>query len=302
MQTAPVGAADLADAVGTAANPQGGWGYSAGKTSRLEPTCWALLALARNGAPDSVSWDAHLTFLRRCQQASGLLADDPALPPNAALNGLAAFTLLQPPWTDAPEASGLAAPLVAALVREKGVRGDPAPQFRQDNSLQGWPWVPHTFSWVEPTAWCLLALKTWARRTALEAEARARVDEGERLLLDRACEGGGWNYGNAAVFEQDLRPYVPTTALALLALQDRRGTRAVDEGWAWLRAHGHDEPSGMALALTMICVRVYDGAVSGLAERLVEQWARTRFLDNLLVTAIALYALEENEREEAFRL
>ena len=26
-------------------NGDGGWGYEPGRTSRLEPTCWALLAL-----------------------------------------------------------------------------------------------------------------------------------------------------------------------------------------------------------------------------------------------------------------
>ena len=82
----------------------------------------------------------------------------------------------------------------------------------------------------------------------------ARVDEAERMLADRACAGGGWNYGNAHVFDKDLRPHGPTTALALLALQDRRDLPCVQAGSAFLTAHADRERSGLALALTLICL------------------------------------------------
>src|SRR5215218_3279418 len=36
----------LRDGLRAGRNADGGWGYYAGKASRLEPTCWALLALA----------------------------------------------------------------------------------------------------------------------------------------------------------------------------------------------------------------------------------------------------------------
>ncbi len=36
---------DMRRALLSAANADGGWGYYPGKASRLEPTCWALLAL-----------------------------------------------------------------------------------------------------------------------------------------------------------------------------------------------------------------------------------------------------------------
>ena len=94
------------------------------------------------------------------------------------------------------------------------------PNPRQDNSLQAWPWIPETFSWVEPTSWCLLALKKTAAQAPRNG-AQARIREADTLLLNRVCTNGGWNYGNAAAFAQDLRPYVPTTAVGLMALQDR---------------------------------------------------------------------------------
>ena len=113
-----------------------------------------------------------------------------------------------------------------------------------------------TFSWVEPTAYCLLALKR-ARHLGVvpTRDIAARVDEAERMLADRACAGGGWNYGNAHVFDKDLRPHGPTTALALLALQDRRDLPCVQAGLSFLTAHANRERSGLALALTLICLQ-----------------------------------------------
>ena len=43
--TSPALMPPLALALREARNLDGGWGYYAGKSSRLEPTCWALLAL-----------------------------------------------------------------------------------------------------------------------------------------------------------------------------------------------------------------------------------------------------------------
>src|SRR5262249_42902645 len=91
-------------------------------------------------------------------------------------------------------------------------------QDRQDNTLQGWPWIEESFSWVEPTAWCMLAMKI-SSALLPDRERAARIDEAERLLLDRMCQTGGWNYGNSNTLGRELSAHVPTTALALLALR-----------------------------------------------------------------------------------
>jgi hypothetical protein len=39
----------------------------------------------------------------------------------------------------------------------------PTPEFQQDHAHRGWPWIETTFSWAEPTNWCLLALKKLRR-------------------------------------------------------------------------------------------------------------------------------------------
>src|SRR5207253_9124367 len=59
-----------------------------------------------------------------------------------------------------------------------------------DLKLIGWPWADGNFSWVEPTAWAILALRCAGHGR------HPRVDEGTRLLLDRASDQGGIHYGN----------------------------------------------------------------------------------------------------------
>ena len=109
------------------------------------------------------------------------------------------------------------ATLATKLEAARGIKLDQATINRQNNQLQGWSWIAGTFSWVEPTAWALLALRK--RAAAGQRIDSRRLSEAEALLVDRCCEHGGWNYGNANMLGKELRPYVPTTAMALLALQ-----------------------------------------------------------------------------------
>ena len=65
--------------------------------------------------------------------------------------------------------------------------------------------TPATFSWVEPTSWCILALKK-AAPDPTARETADRVIEAERMLADRCCLEGGWNYGNSNVLGKELHP------------------------------------------------------------------------------------------------
>src|SRR6187549_3997658 len=168
------------------ANPDGGWPYAAGKASRVEPTCWALLALLESSTSDLSARAAlaapHLTWLSRAQRGDGLFADQSGVPANFTANGLAACVLASSgrwgpasagPTPDLPK-------VLSALISAKGVSVDGA-DARQDNRLQGWPWLADTFSWLEPTAWCVLGLK----KAGLQADgAAARIQEAEKLILN----------------------------------------------------------------------------------------------------------------------
>ncbi len=280
-----------------ARNADGGWGYYRGKLSRLEPTCWATLALTTTEL-DGQAWDprAALGLLALWQRADGLLTEDKMAPPNLAFNALASLVLLHMerrggarPSSTVPDRPGL----VTGLQRIAGVAVASSPAIRQDSRLRGWPWIDGTFSWVEPTSWCVLSLKK-ARLVAGDSIDRGRIEEAERMLVDRCCEGGGWNYGNASVFGSNLHPYVPTTAEALIALQDRAMHPVVTRSLAWLCSHCQDEPSGPALALSVLCLRAYDReAPDKIETRLAGQAEATLDFGNMAsiaMTAVGLSA------------
>lgn len=288
--------ARLRERLATAAHGSGGWGYFGGKQPRVEPTAWALLALSGAARSDGRAFDAapHVAFLQSCQRADGLLTEAPRRPPNFTANGTAACALT----AAAPD---LARRIVGGLLPIKGLSVDD-PDPRQDNRLQAWPWVPDTFSWVEPTAWCTLALKQHRRHTP-DVRVTARVEEAERLLVNRSCEPGGWNFGNASMLGQDLRPYVPTTALGLVALQDRRSEPVVVRTLDHLERSWATEPTALALSLSVIALHVLDRTTANVETRLVHGVDRAARLGNLQSLAMMLYALTlEAHRAEALRV
>lgn len=123
-----------------------------------------------------------------------------------------------------------------------------------DPDLKGWPWLPDSFSWVEPTAYAILALRS---RESSDDRVALRIDEGQRMLLDRMCEGGGWNYGNSRVLDEALWPYPDTTALALMALADRERGAEIAESLTALRGMIADVDSALSLSLAVLCLDLY---------------------------------------------
>jgi hypothetical protein len=288
--------ARLRERLTAAASADGGWGYYAGKSPRVEPTAWALLALTGAARVNGAAFDGapHQTFLTTCQREDGLLVDGARLPPNFTANGTAACAL-------ATIAPAVALRIVEGLTPVKGLSVDD-PDPRQNNRLQAWPWLPDTFSWVEPTAWCTLALKQHRRRRT-DDRVWPRIEEAERLLVNRSCDPGGWNFGNASVLGQDLRPYIPTTALGALALQDRRADPVVQRAVSHLERAWSSEPTAFALSLTAIALHVHDRTTVAVEARLAEDVDRADRLGNLQAIAMMLFALTlEAHRAEVFRV
>lgn len=293
--------ARLRERIREAAATGGGWGYYGGKRPRLEPTCWALAALR-------LSWDGTEEEWVRTVQANGgvfaaasghrgLLSDAQGTPPNVGANGVAAWFLTTQPGVWTPVLSAV----TDELVNIKGVRVS-AQDARQDNTLQAWPWFQDTFSWVEPTAWCLLALKR-QRDVRATAVATRRVSEAEKMLENRCCELGGWNYGNASALGQDLRPHIPPTALGLLAMQDRRDSAAVQRSAGFLRQAALTEHSGMALGLAALALHVFGFDTSDVQERLLATSEQTERFGNVPAMAMAVCALTLDHHDgAAFRV
>ena len=268
-----------------ARNADGGWGYQAGKASRLEPTCWASLALG--------SMLEH-KVLKQWPCAEGLLLERQGGAPNFAFHGQALIVLRA---LNLEHATGNRT-LLAALQRVKGTSLPPSTINRQDNSLQAWSWIDGTFSWVEPTAWCLLALKQWSATSGAGGD-RARAVVAEQLLVDRCIAKGGWNYGNSNMLGQELKPFVPTTALALLSLQDRKSLPEVARSVAFLEREATSERSGTALALALMALRAYGRSTAAVRDTLVAQLPTTLGLGKIASAAMSLYALSEADRHAA---
>ena len=280
---------DLQSVLLAARNRDGGWGYAPGRHSRIEPTCWAELALGHSqGRPPDVD------SIRAWKRQDDWMVDVPGAPPNIAFNALAALTFLQERST-----VPLAQPLISRLVQAKGLSYWQSAALGQDNSIQAWPWVDGTASWVEPTALCLLLLKK-VRSQSPRPEAAERIRVGEQFLFDRVCRDGGWNYGNPEVYGQKLWPYVPTTAMALLAMQDHRTHPVVIQSLRQLQNDVASERSVVAVALTIVCLRMY-----GVATAALEQTATALSAEadpgNLLGMAMMLYALTDTSEHSVFR-
>lgn len=278
---------EIAGRLTSVRNTDGGWPYAAGKASRLEPSSWAVLALGAAGGAD---------VLRTWPDEDGLLAERRGGRPNIGFHGLGLLALLA---RGAEHTRGNAA-LVRAVERVKGVALPDRGVNRQNNALQAWPWMAETFSWAEPTAYCLLALKK-ARAAGLAVDA-ARVADGEALLIDRCAADGGWNYGNANMLGQELPAYVPTTALGLLALGDRRADDPVRRSLDRLERDATSERSSLALSLAVVALGIFDRPTARIRTTLVEQLATTVALGSLHALAMALYALENDDDYAAFRL
>ncbi len=198
-------------------NADGGWGYFPGKMSRVEPTCYTLRALG-SGDP---CWPQGLRFLSSCQEQSGGLNSGPGIPGATWVTQLA-FPLLKQAGHARKSLESAAHWILNCEGAEGGIMqrvlyslGNS--KVEQDPNLKGWPWRPDNNSWVEPTAHGLLALQ-WMKGHAPEEKIRYRRDLASKMLLDRRCIDGGWNYGNKKVLGENLASYPETTALALLGL------------------------------------------------------------------------------------
>jgi hypothetical protein len=282
---------DLIDKLIAGQNADGGWGYYQHKKSRLEPTCWAVLALISTGHDSSPARVA----LRQWPTRDGLLLERAGGEPNYGFQGLALLAL----HAAALEHRDGNRALLEGLQRAKGVALEPSAINRQDNTIQAWSWIDDTFSWVEPTAWCLLALKTCAQPWQARIDP-ARIRDAERMLADRSCRGGGWNYGNSNMLGKELAPYVPTTAVALLALRDRDRGQHVTDALAFLERHSTFERSAMALGLASRALRGYGRDTTAVRAALREQLPITVALGNQAAVAAALYALMNGDDPATF--
>src|SRR5262247_1008514 len=114
--------------------------------------------------------------------------------------------------------------------------------------------------------------------------------------------GGRLELRQCHVLGKDLRPYVPTSAIALLALQHRRDHPVVERSVDYLEKHATSERSGTALALALLALRVHGRRDDAVRSALIAQLPVTMTLQNHAAVALAAYALSSEQTYAAFTL
>ncbi|MBY0528497.1 MAG: DUF362 domain-containing protein [Gemmataceae bacterium] len=276
------------DELAGVAHAEGGWGYEPGQPSQPEPTCLALLALSLQRERFAGAIDGGLRFLesRRAADDSYRASRVEAVWPTAQVV-FTLSTLGLSPEQVLPGASRL-----LAFKGETVKDPDVGACQDIDVKLVGWPWGEGNFSWVEPTAWAILAL----RRAGFGHNER--VGEGTKLLLDRAFDEGGINYGNRVIFGKTTEPVPTPTALMLLALQ----VPGIDHPRIAAALGYLEQTAAVTDDLEHLCwaklaLEVHGREVSGIAEkihaaretRLASRWLRLSVMRDAL-TCLALTA------------
>jgi hypothetical protein len=245
-----------------AQNADGGWGYFPGKHSWLEPTVYATLAL--RGDPESATHVEKAWKLIRSwalpQGGWRMSADVPEAHWSSALciNLYATLGVCDSHLVKTVDWTVQTVGAEGGLLFRVGQQMNPTPKDC-DYALQGWPWRPHTSSWVEPTAHTIVALNKAAAAFGNRLNIvglRTRVDMAERMLLDRRCQDGAWNYGNRKVLRNMMASFPETTALALLGLQTNR-RKDVQEGLEVAHRYWREIESPLAIAWLTVCLRNY---------------------------------------------
>jgi hypothetical protein len=271
--------APLADELVKRQNSDGGWGYT-NQSSWTEPTSVALLALDTTGLFRSERARGE-EWLRMHQRHDGGWPPQPGI---QLSTWVTAAVLLVPEVRN----FGGHQNAIKWLMNKSGRESSITERFRRlllgaqaevGEGTSGWPWFPDTAAWVSPTVFSLLALRKFATE---QSGIAARISEGQRFLLARACTDGGWNHGGARALGYPATSYPETTGQALLALHgivDPRVERAIrfadqqsrlvrsSEAASWLQlgllAHGQDPPEPAmpavyrttnALALRMLAI------------------------------------------------
>ncbi len=194
----------------------GGWGYRADQPAHLEPTCLALLAGA------GIGWSA----IEQHAAGDGSYCLARGRPQAVWPTALVLFTKAK---LDRPPAELKLISEKLLTIEGKVVRLATSDAGDIDAGLLGWPWASDTFSWVEPTAWACLALR------AAGMGSHPRVHEGLRLLLDRAFDHGGANYGSRMILGKQTEAIPGPTAILLLALQGVNDQPRIDAAKGYLR-------------------------------------------------------------------
>jgi Prenyltransferase and squalene oxidase repeat len=296
----------LQDFLAKTQNPDGGWGYSPGKRSALEPTAYALMGLRHAAGVEQILGLAT-QFISSNQSIEGGWPVSVADPGSASwVTPLVGVALLSGAGEGAQTQAALQSVFGAFSRMPKSWMNRIGEWlgYRSSNvntDLGGWSWNPGTAIWVEPTCYAILFLK----KVTLDRQDQSVnhiISEAESMVYDRMCKNGGWNYGNAEVLGEELRPYPLTTTLALIALQDRSLRSENQKSLSYLKQAVSSEKSLLSLCFVGLCLDVYVQDWQSVWNQLDEFYRKISFLEDIKTTALMLITLDAREGNNPFRL
>ena len=244
------------------------WGYQDKTESTVEATAVCGLSLLGSAGAESKSIRAEVRaaadWLVEVQHDDGSLGVSSALREPAWPTPYAVLLWRSLDGYEEPSRKAL-----CWLLRRKGITVAHGNNLAvgDDTSIVGWPWLVGTYSWLEPTAVAILALRRGGRKSD------ARVSEGVRLIRDRAVATGGWNYGCGSAFGQPLRSQAGMTGLALLSLAGLLGyERSIENACRYLEGDLCTRRSERSLCWGLLGLRAW-----GREPAQAEQWLEERY-------------------------
>jgi hypothetical protein len=172
---------------------------------------------------------------------------------------------------------------------------------RFDPDKYGWPWFPDTVSWVVPTAFAILALNQIPCSCGDLEQVAARIGCGIQMLFDRACPEGGWNAGNGVVYGAAVAPHADDTAIALLALIDRREHPLVQSAAQYLEHAAPALTAPWSLAWAILALAAHRRPIASLHSSLVAL-SDLATIEDTSTLAVVCLALDQQRALEALRV
>jgi hypothetical protein len=297
---------DLLNSLLKSQNSDGGWGYYIGKQSALEPTAYALMALASSSAGKDALAGAHQFLQERQLENGGWPVNAAGTEAEAWASALVGTALYVTDGFSEPCRRG-AGFVLGSFAR---MRTDWATRTKEwlggcfscnpNRHPGGWGWTADTAKWVEPTCNALIFLNHVKGRMP-DNRLLEVVAEAERMTYERMCSQGGWNYGNTEVLGEKLRPYPMTTALALIALQNHGSQPENQRSLNYLVMALPEEKSALSLCFAALCLDLYGHEWRGLLPRLNALFLETGFFGNLKTKSVALLLLGTSDGKNVFR-
>jgi hypothetical protein len=171
------------------------------------------------------------------------------------------------------------------ILLNQGSAADSTGWGGHDTTMRGWAWVVGTHSWVEPTAFNLLALK----HTGQGKHPRAR--EAVAMLINRLIESGGCNYGNTVVFGQTLRPHLEPTGITLTALAGEHDPQGrIERSIAYLQRELNEKTTTASLSYGLLGLAAH-GAYPAQAQQWLDAAAQRTLAREPSSYKLALLAL-----------